>query len=169
MGSIPGRGTKILHATLCCALSLSHVWLFVTPRTVAPWAPLSMEFSRQEHWRGFPCPPPEDLPDSGIEPVSPTLQADSLSSELPESPACYAVQQQKKKKKREREKVDTQHFLHPWNSTAPSLVSPLSFQVCLRGAATAHPAPVAAKIWVPSIYIHTRALTTMWRVDLWER
>ena len=104
MGSIPGRGTKILHATLCCALSLSHVWLFVTPRTVAPWAPLSMEFSRQEHWRGFPCPPPEDLPDSGIEPVSPTLQADSLSSELPESPACYAVQQQKKKKKkRERE------------------------------------------------------------------
>ena len=40
-----------------------------------------MGSSRQEHWSGLPCPPPGDLPDSGIEPVSPALQADSLPSE----------------------------------------------------------------------------------------
>ena len=37
-----------------------------------------MGFSRQEYWSGLPCPPPEDLPDSGIKPASPALQADSL-------------------------------------------------------------------------------------------
>ena len=44
--------------------------------------PLSMEFSRQEYWSGLPFPSPEDLPDPGIEPGSPVLQADSLPSEL---------------------------------------------------------------------------------------
>ena len=48
----------------------SHVWLFVTLWTVACQAPLSMGFSRQEYWSGLPCPPPEDLPDPGIEPSS---------------------------------------------------------------------------------------------------
>ena len=49
--------------------------------TVAHQAPLSLGFSRQEYWSGLPCPPPGDLPSSGIEhasPVAPTLQADSL-------------------------------------------------------------------------------------------
>ena len=46
-------------------------------------APLSMEFSRQEYLSGLPFPPPGDLPDPGIEPASPKLQADSLPSELP--------------------------------------------------------------------------------------
>ena len=52
-----------------------------TPWTVAPQAPLSMEFSRQEYWSGLPCPPSGDLPNPGIEPESPVssaLQADSL-------------------------------------------------------------------------------------------
>ena len=49
--------------------------------TVGHQAPLSMGFSRQEYWSGLPCPPPGDLPNSGIEPRSPTLQADSLPSE----------------------------------------------------------------------------------------
>ena len=52
-----------------------------TSWTVARQAPLSMEFSRQEHWSELPFPSPRDLPDSGIEPVSPAgfaLQADSL-------------------------------------------------------------------------------------------
>ena len=40
-----------------------------------------MEFSRQEYWSGLPCSPPWDLPNPGIEPRSPTLQADSLPSE----------------------------------------------------------------------------------------
>ena len=45
---------------------------------MAPW---SIEFSRQEFWSGLPFPSPGDLPDPGIKPGSPTLQADSLSSE----------------------------------------------------------------------------------------
>ena len=52
---------------------LSHVWLFVTPWTVAHQAPLSMEFSRQEYCSGLPFPFPRDLPDPGIKPTSKTL------------------------------------------------------------------------------------------------
>ena len=56
------------------------------PWTVVHQAPLSMEFSRQEYWSGLPCPSPRDLPDPGIKPGSPTLQADSLPSEPPGKP-----------------------------------------------------------------------------------
>ena len=49
----------------------SHVQLFVTLWTVAHKSPLSMEFSRQEYWIELLFPLPGDLPDSGIEPVSP--------------------------------------------------------------------------------------------------
>ena len=48
------------------------------PWTVAHQTPLSTGFSRQEYCSGLPLPSPEDLPDPGIEPVSPTSQADSL-------------------------------------------------------------------------------------------
>ena len=48
----------------------SHVQLFATPWTIAHQAPLSMGFSKQEYWSGFPCPPPGDLPNPGIKPVS---------------------------------------------------------------------------------------------------
>ena len=48
----------------------SRVALFETPSTIALQAPLSMGFSRQEHWSGLPCPPPGDLSDPGIEPAS---------------------------------------------------------------------------------------------------
>ena len=51
---------------------------FAGPPTVARQAPLSVEFPRQEYWSSLPFPPPGDLPDSGIETVSPALQADSL-------------------------------------------------------------------------------------------
>ena len=61
--------------------SLSCVWLFATPSTVAYQAPPSMEFSRQEYWSGLPFPSPGDLPNAGIEPASPALQADALTSE----------------------------------------------------------------------------------------
>ena len=61
--------------------SLSRVRLFVTPWTVAYQAPPSMGFSRQDCWSGLPFPSPGDLPDPGIEPGSPTLQADALLSE----------------------------------------------------------------------------------------
>ena len=65
--------------------SLSHVELFATPWTVAHQAPPSMEFSRQEYWSGLPFPSSGDLPDPGIKPGSPTLQADALLSEPPEN------------------------------------------------------------------------------------
>ena len=65
---------------------LSRVRLFSTPWTVAYQAPPSMGFSRQEYWSGVPFPSPEDLSKPGIEPKSPTLQADSLPSEPPGKP-----------------------------------------------------------------------------------
>ena len=52
------------------------------PWTVVCQAPLSMGFSRQEYWSGLPFPSPGDLPDPGIEPKSPALQADDLPTEL---------------------------------------------------------------------------------------
>ena len=56
--------------------SLSCVGLFVTTWTVAYQVPPSMGFSRQEYWSGLPFPSPGDLPEPGIKPGSPALQAD---------------------------------------------------------------------------------------------
>ena len=58
---------------------LSRVRLFATPWTVAYQASPSMGFSRQAYWNGLPFPSPGDLPNPGIEPESPALQADSLT------------------------------------------------------------------------------------------
>ena len=66
--------------------SFSHVRLFANPWIVAHQAPPSMGFSRQEYWSGLPFLYPGDLPDPGIEPRSPTLQADALTSEPPGKP-----------------------------------------------------------------------------------
>ena len=55
---------------VCMLSSFSHVRLCVTLWFVAPQAPLSMEFSRQEYWSGLPCPPLGNLPDPGIKPLS---------------------------------------------------------------------------------------------------
>ena len=70
---------------------LSHVWLFVTPWTVACRAPLSMKFSRQEYGSSLPCPPPGDLPDPRIETTFLCVlpwQADSLPLCHLGSPIC---------------------------------------------------------------------------------
>ena len=59
-----------------CAQLLSHIQVFATPWTVAHQAPLSMGFSKQKYWSGWPLPSPEDLPNPEIEPtflVSPAL------------------------------------------------------------------------------------------------
>ena len=53
------------------------------PVAFSPQAPLSMGFSRQEYWSGLPFPSPGDFPDPGIEPRSPALQVDTLTSEPP--------------------------------------------------------------------------------------
>ena len=63
----------ILLVDVMWSCVLNHVRLLVTPWTVAHQAPLSMGFSRQEYWRGLVLPSPGDLPDPGIEPVSPAL------------------------------------------------------------------------------------------------
>ena len=57
----------------CCVVSVMSD--SVTPWTVAHQAPLSMGFTRQEYWSGLPCPPPEDLPALGLEPMSLTSPA----------------------------------------------------------------------------------------------
>ena len=64
--------TPCLPKDMCvCMLShFSRVWLCATLWTAAHQVPLSVEFSRQESWSGFSCPPPGDLPEPGIEPMS---------------------------------------------------------------------------------------------------
>ena len=82
---------KDLNLSLLCLFgaseseveSLSRVRLFATRWTVAHQAPPSMGFSTQEYWSGLPFPSPGHLPDPGIEPRSPALQADALTSEPP--------------------------------------------------------------------------------------
>ena len=77
--------------------SLSSVWLFGTPWTVARQAPPSLGFSSQEYWSGLPFPSPGDPPNPGIESGSPTLQVDALPSE-----------------------PQTVRLLHPWDSPGKS-------------------------------------------------
>ena len=71
---------------------LSRVRLCAVPRTVARQAPPSMGFSRQEYWSGLPCPPPEDLTDPGIEPMSPLFQGHSLPLQCVGSPDLSQAQ-----------------------------------------------------------------------------
>ena len=59
-----------MYLRACMLSHFSCVQLFVTLWTVAHQPPLSMRFSRQEYWRGLPCPPLRDLPDLGIKPES---------------------------------------------------------------------------------------------------
>ena len=79
-------GMLCVCVCVCVCLLFSHVQFFLTPWTIAHQVPLSMEFSRQEQWSGQPLPSPGDLPDPGMEPRSPVLQADSLPPESPRKP-----------------------------------------------------------------------------------
>ena len=88
-GSIPGQGTRShIHTRperdRCTRVSLSVVSDSLRPHGlyIVCQAPLSIEFSSQEYWSGLPFPSPGDLPDPGIKPGSPALQADALLSEL---------------------------------------------------------------------------------------
>ena len=74
-------------------LTLCDPMYCIPPGSLWPW-----EFSRQEYWSGLPCPFPGDLPNPGIEPRFPALQADSLLSESPGKPkntgmGCHAILQ----------------------------------------------------------------------------
>ena len=85
---------------------LSRVRLFVAPRTVAHQAPLSMGLSGQEYWSELPCPSLGDLPDPGIEPESPALQADSLPPNHRGSPIYSLGDQFTNRDTRERLKAN---------------------------------------------------------------
>ena len=101
-GNLPDPGTEPASPTLAGGFfttdppgkpfssmkvkSLSRVQLFATPWIVAHQAPLSMGFSRQDYWSGVPFPSPGDLPNPRIEPRSPALRADALTSEPPVFP-----------------------------------------------------------------------------------
>ena len=75
---------------LCVALGHSVMSDSFQPQQptgfLCPWG-----FSRQQYWSGLPCPPPEDLPNPGTQPRSPTLQADSLPTEPPGKPKNAGV------------------------------------------------------------------------------
>ena len=70
------------YTELCALWSLSCVRLFVTPRTVACQASLSVEFSRQACWNGLPFSSPEELPNPGIEPWFFTIFIDYCSTKV---------------------------------------------------------------------------------------
>ena len=72
-------------SALLCLIALSYPTP-CDPRAAARQAPLSVGLSRPEYWSGLPCPAPEDLPNPGIEPRSPSLQADILLSQPPGKP-----------------------------------------------------------------------------------
>ena len=75
---------EVSSASSCVPSHFSHVQLFVTLWTVAHQALLSMGVSRQEYWSGLPSPPPGDLPNPGIEPLS--LMSSALAEVPPRKP-----------------------------------------------------------------------------------
>ena len=96
--SLPQSNMKLTSNCLVVihALVTKSCPTLVTPWTVAHQAPLSMRFCRQEYWSGLPSPSPSllDLPDLGIEPRSPALQADSFPTELQGKPAYPKISSQ---------------------------------------------------------------------------
>ena len=76
------KGLTFSHKTNVCLFVAQLCLTLCSPMKHSPQAPLFMGFSRQQCWSGLPFPSPGDLPNPEIEPGSPTLQADSLLSEL---------------------------------------------------------------------------------------
>ena len=77
---------KVKNNNIVVDLVTKSCLTLVTPWTVAHQPPLSMGFSRQEYGSGLPFPSPGDLPNPGVEPMSPALQTDSLLIEPPWKP-----------------------------------------------------------------------------------
>ena len=97
VGLIPGSGRSsgrgnVTHSSIfiyVCVKSLQLYLTLSTLWTVAPQAPLSMGFSRQGYWSGFPCPPPGDLSDRGIKPA--TLMSLALAGGFFTTSATYTT------------------------------------------------------------------------------
>ena len=128
------------HAHMCVCVCVrarsvaQSLQLSVTPCTVACRAPLSMGFSKQEYWGGLPFPTPGDLPDRGMELVSPALAGEFFPSEAPGKPAWLTC------------------------LLSPSLLLRSSYNTTF-GAQTAtkvsSSSPCIKHIVTPRIYIHT--------------
>ena len=88
------RGRVNLSVECSCAALCSVAQVCPTlcdPWTAALQAPLSIGFSRREHWSGLPCPPPGGLPNPGIKARAPALREDSLQTEPPGKPRKFIV------------------------------------------------------------------------------
>ena len=88
------KNETIIRQSLCallCLIAQSCPTLFESVLTVACQVSRPWGFFKQEYWSGLPCPPPGDLPNPGIKPRSPALQADSLPSEPPGKPKNTGV------------------------------------------------------------------------------
>ena len=79
-----GGWQATVHGVTQCVFS--RVWLFKTLWTIAYQAPRSMGFPRQEYWNGLSFPPPGDLPDPEIEPLSPILEGGFFTTQTPGKP-----------------------------------------------------------------------------------
>ena len=91
MGLTPGQVRACITCAVRACSAVSNT--FVTPWTVAHQAPLSMGFFRYEYWSGLPFPPPEDLPNPGVETA---VQTDSLPLRHLRSPHVSSTPCQKK-------------------------------------------------------------------------
>ena len=80
------RPSSLVSGDYACVQSLSCAQLLATSWTAARQAPPSMGFPKQEYWSGLPFPPPGDLPDPGIKPVSPALAGGFFTTVPPEKP-----------------------------------------------------------------------------------
>ena len=93
---LKSEGQSETHEEVFASHACSVVsWPFVTPWTVPRHGPLPMGFPRQEYWSGLPFPSPGDLPEPGIEPVSPALAGKFFTTEPPGKPVRRSVTQQK--------------------------------------------------------------------------
>ena len=131
--------------------SLSRVWLFVTPRTVACQASLSMEFSRQEYWSDLPCPPPGDLPNPGTEPTS--LLSPAMPGELSTTSVTWeAVQRVAKWVDSEAGGLGPNQdpgMYWPWKKYLSSMY--ISFFLCKMGVTVAPPRILVKNTWLTII------------------
>ena len=86
------HGLRYIRVSACMLSCFNHVQFFVILWTVAHQGPLSIGFSRQQYWSVLPCPPPRDLSDPRLEPVSPAapaLQVDFLTTETLRMPHIH--------------------------------------------------------------------------------
>ena len=145
----------------------SHVRLSVTPWTIAHEAPLSMGFSRQENWSGLSCPPPGDLPDPGIKPVS--LMSPALAGRFFATGATWEDLNCPRFESKKRGQLQVPNTLLQaegcsWNQVGNPTGIERCFLICLTISSL--PSPLVAVEAVRGISLILRAhLTYIRRVD----